>query len=166
MAMAAILWLVPRMEELVVTYRTHPVVAYVVAMVCMSVAAQLGTFPLVLHHFGTFPSYFLLTNLLAVPCLSVVLALMLVWWMLVLLGIPLATPLGILLQHAMGFINTCLAHVAQWPGAVLHVSSFPLLSVLFTYLLIASLALFVIKKWSRGLIWSLVALIGLSLSLL
>ena len=165
-AMASILCLEPHLEQLLHRRSLPRVIGYFVSVVCMSLAAQMGTFPLVLHHFGTFPSYFLLTNLLAVPCLSVVLALMLVWWMLVLLGIPLATPLGILLQHAMGFINTCLAHVAQWPGAVLHVSSFPLLSVLFTYLLIASLALFVIKKWSRGLIWSLVALIGLSLSLL
>ena len=69
MAMASILCLELYLEALVRKQTLHPVMAYLAGIVCMSTAAQLGTFPLVLHHFGTFPTYFLLTNLLAIPLL-------------------------------------------------------------------------------------------------
>ena len=32
-------------------------------LICVSVAAQLATFPLSVHYFGQFPNYFLLSNL-------------------------------------------------------------------------------------------------------
>lgn len=38
----------------------------------LSFAAQLGTFPLCLYYFGTFPSYFFITNLLIVPVIALV----------------------------------------------------------------------------------------------
>jgi hypothetical protein len=60
-------------------------------------------------------------------------------------------------------LNSSLAHIGSWPHAVLHVSSFTLPAVLCTYLLILFLALTFIKRWSRGLVWSLLALLGLVL---
>lgn len=36
-------------------------------MISVSIAAQMGTFPLILYYFGTFPTYFLLSNLLLIP---------------------------------------------------------------------------------------------------
>lgn len=41
---------------------------------CLSTAAQLGTFPLVLHYFHQFPVYFLIANLAIVPFAGVLLA--------------------------------------------------------------------------------------------
>lgn len=38
----------------------------------LSFAAQLGTFPVCLYYFGTFPSYFFITNLLIVPVIAFV----------------------------------------------------------------------------------------------
>lgn len=166
MAMASILWFEPYLERCLVGQSLHRVPAYFVGIVCMSLAAQLGTFPLVLYHFGTFPSYFLLTNLLVIPALSVVLLLTLFWWMLVLGGISLAAPVGQLLQHLTAWMNTCLAHIGQWPGAVLHVTHYNLLSVLFTYLSILFFGLFLVKKWPRGLVCTLASLFGLLVSFL
>ena len=40
---------------------------YVWNLLSLSLAAQLGTLPFVLHYFGTFPTYFLLANLLVSP---------------------------------------------------------------------------------------------------
>ncbi|GAB6012308.1 ComEC/Rec2 family competence protein [Viscerimonas tarda] len=37
----------------------------------LSIAAQIGAFPVCLYYFGTFPSYFFITNLLVVPLVSV-----------------------------------------------------------------------------------------------
>ena len=164
MAMAAILWLEPYLEQCFIGKSLHRVPAYFAGIACMSLAAQLGTFPLVLYHFGTFPSYFLLTNLLVIPCLSVVLLLVLLWWMLVLSGIPLSVYLGQILQHFTEWMNACLAHIGQWPGAVLRVTHYNLLSVLFTYSMIFFLGLFLVKKWSRGLVFALASLFGLLVS--
>lgn len=42
-------------------------------VVGVSCAAQLGTFPVVAYHFSTFPVYFLVANVVAVPCAYVLL---------------------------------------------------------------------------------------------
>lgn len=166
MAMLAILWLEPRLEQLFARCSLPRIPAYFVSILCMSLAAQIGTFPLSLYHFGTFPTYFLLTNLLVVPLLSLLLPLTLLWWLLTLLGIPLSMPFGELLQQLTQWLNLCLSHIGQWPCAVLHVTHFSALSVLLTYLLIFCVVLFVVKKTSRTLIYVLVSLLGLSISLL
>ena len=143
----------------------RPLFGFLVSLLCMSLAAQLGTFPLVLHHFGTFPTYFLLTNLVVVPCLTAVLLLSLVWWALLLLGVPWIGLLGNLLQHVVGSMNQLLLCIGQWPGAVLHVEEFSLPAVLCTYLFILFVGLFAIKKWSRAVVFALSALLGLVLCL-
>lgn len=166
MAMAAILWLEPHMEMLFCRASLPRVVSYFIGVICMSLAAQLGTLPLTLYHFGTFPSYFLLTNLVVMPLLSLVLVLSVVWWLLILLRMPLSQPLGQLLQHLTQWMNDILAHISQWPGAVLHADGFNAMSALSLYLLILFVGLFVVKKWPRGFVFALVALLGLLVSFL
>lgn len=142
-------------------YVLRPLLGFLVGLLCMSFAAQLGTFPLVLHHFGTFPTYFLLTNLVVVPCLTVVLLLSLVWWTLLLQGVSWVELLGNLLQHVVAWMNQVLLCIGQWPGAVLRVDGFGVPAVLCTYLCILFLGLFVIKKWPRAIVFALAALLGL-----
>lgn len=45
---------------------------YVWDLLTVSTAAQLGVFPLVLYYFGTFPTWFFITNLLVVPLVGVI----------------------------------------------------------------------------------------------
>ena len=146
MAMAAILCVEPYLEELFRRHCLHPVWGYLVGLLCMSLAAQLGTAPLVLYHFGTVPTYFLLTNMVVVPVLSALLLVSLVWWVFLLAGVSWAVPLGALLQHVVTWMNEVLQGIGQWPGAVLHVEGYGLLHVLFTYLFILFAALLVVKK--------------------
>ena len=112
----------------------------------MSVAAQLGTLPLVLHYFGAFPTYFLVTNLLVVPCLVVVLIVSLLWWALLLMGLPGVSLLSWLLQYLVGWINDALGCIGQWPGAVLRVGDYDGWAVLFTYILFLSAGLLIAYK--------------------
>ena len=165
-AMAAILWLEPHLENFFLRRRRHPLYVYFVGVVCMSLAAQLGTFPLVLHHFGTFPTYFLLTNLIVVPCLCGVLFLALAWWVVLLLGLPWVQPLGRLLQHLVEWINGVLTHIGQWPGAVLRVTDYDALAVLCTYLLVFFAGVYVTKKHPRSAVLALASLLGLLLTFL
>lgn len=43
---------------------------YIANIFWMSIAAQLGIFPLCLYYFGTFPVYFFITNLLVIPLVT------------------------------------------------------------------------------------------------
>lgn len=167
MSMFSILWFEPYLEGIFRKHSLHPILAYPVGIVCMSLAAQLGTFPLVLHQFGTFPTYFLITNLLVVPVLFVVLLFILLWWVLTLVGfLELSQKLSFLLQSIVEVFNDCLYRIGQWPGAVQHVEEFNAFSVVFTYLLILFVGLFLIKKWPRGAVFATASLLGLLLSLL
>lgn len=48
---------------------------YIWSLFTLSLAAQIGTFPICLYHFGTFPTFFFITNILIVPLVSVVMCL-------------------------------------------------------------------------------------------
>ena len=161
MAMAAILWIEPYMELLLHKHTLHPICGYFVGIVCMSLAAQLGTFPLVLYHFGSFPVYFLLSNLIVVPALFVILLLMIAWWMLTLTGCSLAQPLGLLLQSLVEWNSMALKHISHWPGAVLYVGNYHAITVFFTYLFILFTGLFILRKWPRAIVFALAALLGI-----
>ena len=166
MAMAGIFAVVPPLERLLRCSTPCALVTYPMSVVCMSLAAQLGTFPLVLYYFGTFPTYFLLTNLIAVPALTLVLLLTLLWWGMALVRIPLSVYLGELLQSLVHGVNHVLACIARWPHATLQVSSYSSLAVLFTYLFIFSIILFLTKKYPRAIILALFSLLCLLLVML
>lgn len=45
----------------------HGLITWIKNMCTISIVAQLSTLPLILYYFGSFPTYFLLTNLLIIP---------------------------------------------------------------------------------------------------
>ena len=166
MSMASILILAPYVEQFTTSRSVPHIPAYFLGIICMSLAAQIGTFPLSLHHFGTFPTYFLLTNLLVIPYLFVVLLLTMLWWILALTHLPQATLLGQLLQHLTQGINTSLSHIAHWPHAVLRTPHFSSLSALLTYTVLFFIITFIIQRRPRALIYALASLLALSVSLM
>ena len=69
-AVVAILFFMPKFNIL---YTPSNIVAkYVYNLFTISLSAQLGVFPLVLFYFGTFPTYFIITNILVVPLIGVI----------------------------------------------------------------------------------------------
>lgn len=68
-AVVAILYFQPKLHALI-TPRSV-IIRYVWNLLTVSIAAQLGVFPLVLYYFGTFPTWFFITNLLVVPLIGV-----------------------------------------------------------------------------------------------
>ena len=70
-AVAGILYFAPRLQKLL--QPTHAATRYIWQLSCVSVAAQIGTLPLVCHYFGQMPLYFLLTNLVAIPLTTLIL---------------------------------------------------------------------------------------------
>ena len=75
MAMLGILLFCPLFEEWIPTkwLMEHPLVRWLYSLVSVSTAAQLGTAPLVAFHFGQFPTWFLLTNLVVIPFATAIL---------------------------------------------------------------------------------------------
>ncbi|MCE5180119.1 MAG: ComEC family competence protein [Porphyromonadaceae bacterium] len=69
-AVAAILYFQPKLYAL---YKPKGrIKKYVWDLFTVSTAAQLGVFPLVLYYFGTFPTWFFITNLLVVPLIGII----------------------------------------------------------------------------------------------
>ncbi len=105
------------------------------ALVSVSIAAQLATFPLALHAFHQFPNYFILTNILVVPLASLiiyagigVLSVSAVPW----LSLLVATGLSFLVR----LLNTAIRFVEGLPGSTttgIYISG---LDTLFLYMLI------------------------------
>ena len=85
-------------------------------MVAVSVAAQIGTAPLVAYYFGRFSCYFLLTNFIAVPMTAVILYTSCILF--VLMPSPTIQGwIGMALAWMVGRLNACLSAIALWPGA-------------------------------------------------
>ena len=69
-AVVAILYFQPKLHALYAP--KNIAVKYVWDLFTVSTAAQLGVFPLVLYYFGTFPTWFFVTNLLVVPLIEII----------------------------------------------------------------------------------------------
>ena len=87
----------------------HPVVNSLFGLTTVSLAAQLGTAPLVAYYFSRFATYFLLVNIVIVP-----MAMLIIYASLVTLMVPVA---GGVLLWLVGALNTILGWVADMPMA-------------------------------------------------
>lgn len=126
--------------------------AAVWGLVVVSVVAQMGTAPLVLHYFGQFPTWFALTNIVAVPLMYVVMALLALWWLLTaatpLLGHPLLVHRFIerALTAVVTFMNRVLQGIASLPCSTLPVRRFGWADVALSWLALIFLFRFLNKK--------------------
>ena len=123
----------------------YPVADKIWALLCVSFAAQLATFPLSMYYFHNFPILFLVTNLLIVPYSSVILYAAL--FFLPLSFIPVAGRwCALLLQYSVAGLRM----VTEWLSRLScsHVSSLniTLAEMILLYLLFILLILFFLKK--------------------
>ena len=69
-AVFSILFFQPMLQKLYTP--TNKINKYLWSLSTVSLSAQLGVFPLVLYYFGTFPTYFFITNILVVPLVAII----------------------------------------------------------------------------------------------
>ena len=139
-AMVAILTVQPLLARPVSeTYLfDRPVLRWLWGIVTVSVAAQIGTAPLIAYYFGRLPLYFLLTNLLVIPAATVI-----IWLVPVALLLPVA---GVLLLKCVSWLNAALTLIAQrLPGASIDGLRPSVLQTLLVYVVIVSLFLIVVR---------------------
>ncbi|MBQ9356085.1 MAG: ComEC/Rec2 family competence protein [Prevotella sp.] len=131
-SMMGILLFMPLFEDLIpwLQWSVWPL-RFVGGLIAVSVAAQLGTAPLVAYHFGQLPLWFFLSNIIVVP-----LATLLLYAAVLTLIVPQA---GFLLMWIANFLNAVNMWLAQLPMASianLHPSP---LQVVLLYVAIAAL---------------------------
>ena len=74
-AMAGIAYIFPHIDKLWTSESSGPVskgLRWIWTAACISIACQITTGPIAYLYFGTFPKYFLLTNLIAAPLVSLI----------------------------------------------------------------------------------------------
>lgn len=101
-----ILWLEPIFKS--VWKPTHKIIGYFWSILTVSFAAQIGTLPLSIYYFHQFPGLFFVTNLVLIPCLTIVMFLGLLLMILAFFDyVPtfLAKAVEICITLMNGFIN-------------------------------------------------------------
>ena len=113
----------------------HWLLRWIWTLITVSVAAQLGTAPLVAYYFGRFSCYFLLSNFIVIPCATIIL------YTTVLLFACFFMPvaqlfIGKALQTIVGAMNTALHSIAHLPGASIEELHPSILQLFFCYILL------------------------------
>jgi competence protein ComEC len=133
-------------------------------LLTVSVAAQIGTIPFLLHYFHQFPTWFLLANLMVIPLVSVILYLACI----VFVVAPIAPFLGILITKILDVAGQAMLFsvhfVEKLPYSVLdglYPSDFTLLLVVLFAILIS---VFILYKSRIALTGALISIIILLIS--
>jgi competence protein ComEC len=103
----------------------HRLLRWVWGLTAVSVAAQAGVAPLVAYYFGRVSTYFLLTNFLVLPAVTLIL------W--IALATLVITPLSPVLTTVVGGLNTGLRVISRLPGSSIEGLHPTLLQVLLVY---------------------------------
>lgn len=139
MAVLAILTTVPFLYTFlpVNLLRKYRFLSWICGMLVVSFAAQLGTAPLVAYHFGRIPVYFLLTNIVAVPCATFILYAAVFFFLS--MGFP-AVQIYIVktISLVAGAMNETLGWIAGLPGASVEGVRISEIQVLMLYIMICS----------------------------
>lgn len=120
------------------------------SLTCVSVAAQLATFPLSIYYFNQIPSLFMVTNLVVIPLATLILYFGVAW--VVLLWLPIISDIlrwiTVFLAWSMnGFVET----INTIPFSKLDGLYLSSLSALLLYLILALLSAFLIKPGRTNL---------------
>lgn len=116
----------------------NPVVKCIWGMLCLSVSAQIGVFPLIMYYFGRFSCYFFLTNFVAIPALYVVLYCALAFFLFSFVPAVQAF-FALVLQTVVGWLIAALEWFSSFPFASINDINISPLQVLMIYALVCCL---------------------------
>lgn len=116
LAVLGIVYFQPKIKKM---YQApNKVVLYIWEIVCVSIAAQLATFPLSLYYFHQFPSYFILSNILVLP--AVFLAMVFLFPSILFFNLPyIGSFFKFISSHILGFISKSVVFVEGIPGSTM-----------------------------------------------
>lgn len=139
LAVGGIMYFVPRWQQY--TTGLHPVLRTLADLLVVTLAAQLSTVFYTLHVFGTFPNWFLLNNMIAVPLSSVALFAGLAYCMLA--DVPWLTEMsGLVFELSTRLMMESARFFEKLPYSYTEGISFSLAECLICYLCVGVLAFF------------------------
>lgn len=116
-AVGGLLWIYNPLWKLSRLDQSPLPLQYPVSLMGMSLVAQAVTAPLCWFHFGQFPNYFLVANLVLVPLSTPLLIIAMLWTLTgsaSLVG-PIIAWIG---ENLYGIVANCTSVIGKWPGAV------------------------------------------------
>ena len=142
MAMLGILLFVPLMESWISArwMMEHRILSWVLSLLMVSVAAQMGTAPLVAYYFGRFSTWFLVTNIIVIPLTTLLLYAALASFIL-----PVIGSVAVAVAHVM---NKALDNMTTWPLASIEGLHPSVLQVAMCYVVVA--AVYVLLTYNRA----------------
>lgn len=151
-AVIGIVLIQPRLFKLY-TFKNR-LVDWAWSITCVSVAAQIATFPLGLLYFHQFPNLFLISNLLVIPAAAGILYLgfslfIFSFWK------PTLLYFGFLLKTLISSLNQVVVWIEKVPYSVLSGIDISTLESVIIYLIITGILLFIIQEKRKGLYASL-----------
>ena len=123
----------------------NKIIRYIWNAVSVSMAAQLGTLPLILYYFGTFPTYFLVANLIVGPLAVCILSSTII--SLIFTGIPLLSEISVYVLHIFTFLlNTSMKWIHQLDGAQITSLYFNAFQVVLAFFVLLTLLYYIRNK--------------------
>lgn len=111
---------------------------YLWNLMCVSVAAQLATGPLAVAVFGTFPNFFLISNLIVIPAAFLVLTTGMIYLFVSFWSEPAATFTGKVLALEFQGLNRAVTGIEQLPHSATHNINFTGTEALLIYAFVLS----------------------------
>lgn len=118
----------------------HRIAGWLLSLITVSVAAQMGTAPLIAYYFGRFSTWFLVTNLLVIPLVTFIL-----YTAIIALVLPPISTITVSIAHVM---NKALDTISTWPLASVEGLHPSVLQVAMCYVVVA--AVYVLLTYSRA----------------
>ena len=127
----------------------------------VSIAAQIGTAPLIIYYFHQFPNYFWLTNFIAIPAASLILIMGLFIFATSSIVPAIAQLMGLLLKKTTAILNFLLNKIQNLPMSIAHNLHLEESIIFMIYLLIGLLTIFLLGKKRKALILAFGVIIGI-----
>lgn len=106
------------------------------SITCVSIAAQMATFPLTAYYFHQFPTYFLVSNLIVIPASFLMLATGMLMLISYVLSPTISAFIGTALGKLMWGVNEVISHVDQLPNSLIEWIYMDRTGLILTYVLV------------------------------
>ena len=155
LAIIGIIWLQKPIQQLFTC--SNYILKKIWEMTSITIAAQIITFPICLFYFHQFPTYFLLSNLVAVPLSTIILFEEI--GLLCFSGFQsVALLMGNLVDTSIMLMNKWIIIISKFPGAVIDFIYADVQTTMLLYVLVIMFLFFLLLKRKANLKWSLLLL--------
>lgn len=132
------------------------------AITCVSIAAQITTFPLGLLYFHQFPNYFLFSNLLVIPLATLILVIGILLFIFSFTGI-LYSFLGTIISWLIFILNYSVKYIEKLPYSISERIDISITECWVIFMIILLIALYLEFKKYLYILASLLLILGLSI---